>query len=215
MREGCLATAYFPEEDSISSFRFGCKPAIKQVSNLKLRIIIQVFGLLAPQRIYTSSAESLSLLRAVARRNTRGLCTKGTLLAVLELKRSHLHIVYVLNKQRKPRNILMRVCLLIFGCCHWFFFDNWPANGACYEKGRFTKYRALLAGPLSVTLGLHAGYFLTKCYFILANFTTIFFIVQRHGSMTPHDYITQNDQFFLTSLPFNKRPVLPELFWVM
>jgi hypothetical protein len=44
------------------------------------------------------------------------------LLAFLELKRSHLHIVYVLNKQRKPRNILMRVCLLIFGCCHWFFF---------------------------------------------------------------------------------------------
>jgi hypothetical protein len=39
-------------------------------------------------------------------------------------KRSHLHIVYVLNKQRKPRNILMRVCLLIFGWCHWFFFDN-------------------------------------------------------------------------------------------
>ena len=30
--------------------------------------------------------------------------------------------------------------------------------------------------------------------------------------MTPHDYISQNDQFLLTSLPFNKRPVLPELF---
>jgi hypothetical protein len=29
------------------------------------------------------------------------------------------------------------------------------------------------------------------------------------------DYITQNDQFLLTSLPFNKRPVLPGLFWVM
>jgi hypothetical protein len=77
MREGCLATAYFPEEDSISSFRFGCKPVIKPVSNLKLRIIIQVFGLSAPQRIYTSSAESLSLLRAVLRRNTRGLCSQG------------------------------------------------------------------------------------------------------------------------------------------
>jgi hypothetical protein len=32
----------------------------------------------APQRIYTSSAESLSLLRAVPRRNTRGLCSQGT-----------------------------------------------------------------------------------------------------------------------------------------
>ena len=82
------------------------------------------------------------------------------LLAFLELKRSHLHIVSVLNKQRKPRNILMRVCLLIFGCCHWFFFDNWRANGACYEKGRFTKYRAMVAGPLSVPLGLHAGYWI-------------------------------------------------------
>ena len=34
-------------------------------------------GLSAPQRIYTSSAESLSLLRAVPRRNTRGLCSQG------------------------------------------------------------------------------------------------------------------------------------------
>jgi hypothetical protein len=33
----------------------------------------------------------------------------------------------------------------------------------------------------------------------------IFFIVQRHGSMTTHDYITQNDQFLLTSLAFNKK----------
>jgi hypothetical protein len=76
------ATAYFPEEDLISSFRFRSKPVIKPVSNLKLRIIIQVFGLLAPQRIYTSSAESLSLLRAVPRRNTRGLCSQGTFIAI-------------------------------------------------------------------------------------------------------------------------------------
>jgi hypothetical protein len=41
------------------------------------------------------------------------------------------------------------------------------------------------------------------------NFTTTFFIVQRHGSMTTNDYVTQKDQFLLTSLPFNKRPVLP------
>jgi hypothetical protein len=34
----------------------------------------------------------------------------------------------------------------------------------------------------------------------------VFFIVQRHGSITIHDYITQNDQFLLTSLPFNKIP---------
>ena len=78
MREGCYATAYFPEEDLISSFRFRSKPVIKPVSNLKLRIIIQVFGLLAPQRIYTSSAESLLLLHAVLRRNTRGLCSQGS-----------------------------------------------------------------------------------------------------------------------------------------
>jgi hypothetical protein len=38
------------------------------------------------------------------------------------------------------------------------FFDNWRANAACYEKGRFTKYRALLAGPLFLPwAGLHAG----------------------------------------------------------
>jgi hypothetical protein len=34
------------------------------------------------------------------------------------------------------------------------------------------------------------------------NFTTNFFIVQRHGSMTIHDYATQKDQFLLTGLPF-------------
>ena len=37
------------------------------------------------------------------------------LLAFLELKHSHLHIVSILNKQRKHRNILMRVCSLLFG----------------------------------------------------------------------------------------------------
>jgi hypothetical protein len=51
---------------------------MKPVSNLKLRLIIQVFGLSAPQTIYTSSAEYLFLLRAVPRRNTRGLCSQGT-----------------------------------------------------------------------------------------------------------------------------------------
>jgi hypothetical protein len=72
------------------------------------------------------------------------------LIAFLELKHSrrHLHIVSILNEQRKPRNILMRVCLLLFGLLPLIFFDNGRANGACYEKGRFTKYRALLAGPL-------------------------------------------------------------------
>ena len=39
-----------------------------------------------------------------------------------------------------------------------------------------------------------------------------FFIVQRHGSMTTNDYVTQKYQFLLTSLPFNKRPVLLESF---
>ena len=36
-------------------------------------------------------------------------------LAFFELIRSHLHIVSIVNKQRKPCNILMRVCLLLFG----------------------------------------------------------------------------------------------------
>ena len=30
------------------------------------------------------------------------------------------------------------------------------------------------------------------------------FIVQRHGLMMTNDYVTQKDQFLLTSLPFNK-----------
>jgi hypothetical protein len=34
--------------------------------------------------------------------------------------------------------------------------------------------------------------FLTNCYFIFTNFLTIFFIVQRHGSMTTNDYVTQS-----------------------
>jgi hypothetical protein len=41
-----------------------------------------------------------------------------------------------------------------------------------------------------------------------------FSFVQRHGSMTTNDYVTQRDQFLLTSLPFNKRQVLLESFWV-
>jgi hypothetical protein len=48
--------------------------------------------------------------------------------------------------------------------------------------------------------------FLTNCNFIFTNFKTNVFIVQRHGSMTTNDYVTQKDQFLLTSLPFNKRP---------
>ena len=47
---------------------------------------------------------------------------------------------------------------------------------------------------------------------IFTNFTANFFIVEKHGSMTIHDYVTQKDQFLLTILPFNKRPVLLELF---
>jgi hypothetical protein len=41
--------------------------------------------------------------------------------------------------------------------------------------------------------------FLANCYFIFTNFTANFFIVQRYGLMTTHDYIyiTQNDQFLL------------------
>jgi hypothetical protein len=72
------------------------------------------------------------------------------LLAFLELKRNHLHIIYMFWISREnPATFLMRVCLFkIFGCCHLFFFDNWRAKGACYEKGRFTKYWVLLAGPL-------------------------------------------------------------------
>jgi hypothetical protein len=76
---------------------------------------------------------------------------KFALLAFLELKRSHLHIVSVLNKQRiKPHNILMQVCLLvnIWVAVIGSFLTIDARMEACYEKGRFTKYRALLAGPL-------------------------------------------------------------------
>ena len=38
------------------------------------------------------------------------------------------------------------------------------------------------------------------------------FLLFNDGSMTTNDYVTQKDQFLLTSLPFNKRPVLLELF---
>jgi hypothetical protein len=40
-------------------------------------------------------------------------------------------------------------------------------------------------------------------------------MVQRHGSMTTNDYVTQKGQFLLTGLPFNKRLVLLESFWVI
>ena len=42
-------------------------------------------------------------------------------------------------------------------------------------------------------------HFLTNCNFIFTNFTTTFFIVQQHGSMTTNDYVTQKDQFLLAS----------------
>jgi hypothetical protein len=67
------------------------------------------------------------------------------LLAFLELKHSHLHIVSILNikAEKTPQHfnasLFVTIWVAVFGS-----FLTW----ACYEKGRFTKYRALPAGPL-------------------------------------------------------------------
>jgi hypothetical protein len=65
------------------------------------------------------------------------------------VKRCHLHIVSILNTQRPPPppNILLRVCLL-FGLLSLVHFDNWRANGVCYEKGHFTFYISSLQAHL-------------------------------------------------------------------
>ena len=54
--------------------------------------------------------------------------------------------------------------------------------------------------------------FLHKLLFYLHKFYDKFFIVQRHRWMKIHDYVTQKDQFLLTSLLFNKRPFCPNHF---
>jgi hypothetical protein len=88
------------------------------------------------------------------------------LLAFLELKRCHLRIVYVLNKQRKPRNILMRVCLLIFGCCHWVFLtiDARMGRFGVLLKGAFYKIPGLACRPTISSPGPARG--LTKDLFM-------------------------------------------------
>jgi hypothetical protein len=70
------------------------------------------------------------------------------LLAFLELKRSLLHIVYVLNKQRKPRNILMQVCLKYLGDVIGSFLAIDARMGCVLKRGVLQKNQALLAGPL-------------------------------------------------------------------
>jgi hypothetical protein len=62
------------------------------------------------------------------------------LLAFLELKHSHLHIVSILNikADKTPQHFNASLFVTI-----WVV-----VIGSFYEKGRFTKYRALLAGPL-------------------------------------------------------------------
>ena len=61
---------YCPEEDLISSFRFGSKPVIKPVSNLKLRIIIQVFGCRLHKE-YAQVLQSLSRFSVPCREEIR------------------------------------------------------------------------------------------------------------------------------------------------
>jgi hypothetical protein len=50
------------------------------------------------------------------------------LLAFLELKHSHLHIVSILNikAEKTPQHFSasLFVSCYYLGCCHWFFFDN-------------------------------------------------------------------------------------------
>jgi hypothetical protein len=49
------------------------------------------------------------------------------LLAFLELKHSHLHIVSILNikAEKTPQHFNASLFVNYYlGCCHWFFFDN-------------------------------------------------------------------------------------------
>ena len=48
--------------------------------------------------------------------------------------------------------------------------------------------------------------FLTNCYFMFSNFTTIFFIVKRHAWMKTHGCITQMTNPCESVSTFNKRP---------
>ena len=55
------------------------------------------------------------------------------------VKRSHLHIVPILNTQRKSRNILMRVCLL-FGLLSLVLFWQLTREWGMLWKGAFYKH---------------------------------------------------------------------------
>jgi hypothetical protein len=80
------------------------------------------------------------------------------LFAFLELKHSHLHIVSILNKQRKPRNILMRFCLLLFGLLSLVLFWQLTREWGVLWKGAFYKIPGLACRPTILPLSLLAGY---------------------------------------------------------
>jgi hypothetical protein len=69
------------------------------------------------------------------------------LLAFLELKRSHLHIVSILNKhaEKTPQHFNVSLFVNIWvAACHWFFFDNCRANGQYCFKIRFPFFYQFL-----------------------------------------------------------------------
>jgi hypothetical protein len=80
---------------------------------------------------------------------------------------SHLHIVSILNKQRKPHNILMRVCLLIFGLLSLVLFWQLTRElmGRVMKGGVLRNTGSCLQAHYS-SLGLHAGYTLWRVYFL-------------------------------------------------
>jgi hypothetical protein len=73
-------------------------------------------------------------------------------------------MVSVLNKQRKPRNILLRVCLLIFGLLSLVLFWQLTREWGVLWKGAFYKIPGLACRPTILHLGLHAArHFLIPC----------------------------------------------------
>ena len=82
------------------------------------------------------------------------------LLAFLEFKRSHLHIVSVLNKQRKPRNIFnaslfVNIWVALIGS----FFIIYARMGRVLKRGVLQNTDSRLQAYSTILpLGLHAGY---------------------------------------------------------
>jgi hypothetical protein len=64
-----------------------------------------------------------------------------------------------LNKRRKPHNILMRVCLLLFELLSLTFLTIDARMGRVMIRGFLQKKTGLACRPTILPLGLHAGYY--------------------------------------------------------